>query len=242
MDSPKRTARLAGLLYVLASIPGAFAFLYVPGRLVVEGDATATADRIRASEPLLRAGIAAELVGITIFVFVALVLYRLFRPVSEGHALAMLVLYLVSVPISFIDILAEVAALHIANGGSGFLGAFDAPQRDALTYLGLDLHVLGIRVAQVFWGLWLFPFGVCVIRSRFIPRALGVLLMVAGVGHTAEALAQLTLPAHYADSVGRITSILTFGEPPMILWLLIFGARPQRPAGATPAPDVIATR
>ena len=80
------------------------------------------------------------------------------------------------------------------------------------------------------------------IRSRFIPRALGVLLMVAGVGHTAEALAQLTLPAHYADSVGRITSILTFGEPPMILWLLIFGARPRRSAAATPAPDVTAMR
>src|SRR6516164_2809726 len=92
MDSTRKTARLAGLLYLLSSILGAFALLYVPGKLVVKGDAAATAARLRASEGLLRAGITAELLSSVIFIFLALVLYRLFKPVSERHARAMMVL------------------------------------------------------------------------------------------------------------------------------------------------------
>jgi hypothetical protein len=104
MDSTRRTARLAGLLYLASSIPGVFALLYVPGKLVVRGDAAATADRLRASASLLRLGIGAELVSTSIFIFVALVLYWLFQPVSPRPALAMLVLILLSVPISFLSI------------------------------------------------------------------------------------------------------------------------------------------
>src|SRR5215831_11289380 len=103
MDETKKTARLAGLLYLLSSIPGAFALLYLPGKLVVKGDAAATADRIRGSETLFRAGIAAELLGMTLFIFVALVLYRLFKPVREKAALAMMVLILLSIPVSFLN-------------------------------------------------------------------------------------------------------------------------------------------
>jgi hypothetical protein len=226
VDSNKPTARLAGLLYLLSSIPGAFAFIYVPGRLVVEGDAAATADRIRGHAGLLRAGIGAELIGMTLFVFVALVLFRLFRPVSEGHAVTMLVLILLSIPITLVGIVHEVAALLLAGGGGGgaYLSALDGRQRDALAYLALQLHVQTIYVAMIFWGLWLFPFGVCVIRSRFIPRILGVLLMLAGAGNVADSITRLALP-EYAEAVGRVTRFMTPAELLIILWLLIFGAR-----------------
>jgi Domain of unknown function (DUF4386) len=230
MDSPKRTARLAGLLYLVSSIPGVFSLLYVPGKLSVPGgDAAAKADRIRASEGLLRAGIAAEVIGTVLFIFVALVLYRLFRPVAEGPALAMLVLILLSVPISLFNVLNEIAALEFAAGsGAGrFLSVFDPPQRDALAYLALHMHFEGIMVAQIFWGLWLFPFGICVMRSGFIPRFLGILLMIAGCGYVGKSLAELALP-QYADAVGRVTGILTVLELPIIFWLLIWGAKPQR--------------
>ena len=229
MDSVKKTARLAGLLYLLSSIPGAFAFIYVPGKLVVEGNPAATAERIRASDGLLRAGIAAELVGMTLFVFVALVLFRLFRPVAEGHAVAMLVLILLSIPITLVGTVHEVAALFLAGaGGRGaFLSALDPPQRDALAYLALELHVQTIFVAMLFWGLWLFPFAVCVIRSRFIPRILGYLLMIAGVGNVVDSLSRLALP-QYAEAIGRVTSFMTPWELTIILWLLIWGARPQK--------------
>src|SRR5262249_36343716 len=137
MDSTKKTARLAGLLYLAASIPGAFALLYIPSKLIVKGDAAATADRLRTSSSLLRWGIGAELLGTSIFIFVALVLYWLFKPVSERPALTMLVLILLSVPISFLVVVPEVAALNLAGGGGGadFLSPLDAHQRDALAYL-----------------------------------------------------------------------------------------------------------
>jgi len=229
MDSNKRTARLAGLLYLLASIPGAFALLYVPGKLVVPGAAAATADRLRASGNLLRMGIGAELVGFSIFIFVALVLYRLFKPVSERHALAMMVLFLISAPISFINVVNEIAALELA-GGAGratYLSTIDPHVRDALAYLFLNLHDAGNMVAQIFWGLWLFPFGICVIRSGFIPRFLGILLLVAGPGYIASSVGELVLP-QYAQAIGQVTSVLTLAELPIIFWLLIWGAKPQR--------------
>ena len=234
MDSTKRTARLAGLLYLVSSLPGAFALLYVPGKLVVTGDATATADRIRASAGLFRMGIGAELLSMTLFIFVALVLYRLFKPVSEGPALWMLVLILLSIPISFVNVLSEIAAVNLAGGAGGadFLSALDAHQRSALAYLSLRLHGQGFMVAQIFWGLWLFPFGICVIRSGFIPRVLGILLMIAGCGYLASSVADLVFP-QYADAVGRVTRILTLAELPIIFWLLIWGAKPQKPAYRT---------
>ena len=229
MDSNRRNARLAGILYLLSSIPGAFAFIYVPGKLVVEGDPAATAERIRTADGLLRAGIAAEMVGMTLFVFVALVLFRLFRPVSEGHAVAMLVLILLSIPITLVGVVHEVAALFFAGAGGrgGFLSAFSRPQRDALAYFALELHVQTIFVAMIFWGLWLFPFGVCVIRSRFIPRILGILLIIAGVGNVADSLSRLALP-QYAEAIGGVTRFMTPLELTIILWLSIWGARPQK--------------
>ena len=232
MEERKKTARLAGLLYLVSSIPGAFALLYVPGRVFVKGDAAATAERIRGSENLLRVGIAAELVGMTLFVFVALVLYRLFKPVAPNAALSMMVLILLSIPITFFNVLNEFAALDFAGGGTaaGVLSVVDPRQRDALAYLSLHLHGLGlIVVAQIFWGLWLFPFGTCVMRSGFIPRFLGVLLMIAACGYLGSSLAEVLL-AQNAHAIGRITSVLTLAELPIIFWLLIWGAKPHRTA------------
>ncbi|HEX7251702.1 MAG TPA: DUF4386 domain-containing protein [Thermoanaerobaculia bacterium] len=229
MDATKKLARRAGLLYFLFSLFGPFALLYVPGKIFVKGDAAATADRIRSSETLLRIGIGTELVGFAGFIFVALALYRLFKPVSEGHALATMVLGIVSAPISFVCILGEIAALDFAGSGGGgqFLAAFNGPQRDALAYMSLRLHGQGFLVAGIFWGLWLFPFGICVIRSGFIPRILGILLIIAGSGYVASTFVYLVLP-QYANAVGRITEITNIGELPIIFWLLIWGARPQR--------------
>ena len=228
MNSQKRTARFAGLLYLLASLPGAFALLYVPGKLIVSGNATATADRIRGSGTLFRMGIGAELLSMTIFIFVALVLYRLFRPVSAGPALAMMVLILLSFPISFLNVLSEIAALNLAGGAGGadFLSALDANQRDALAYLCLRLHGTGFMVAQIFWGLWLFPFGICVMTSGFIPRFLGILLMIAACGYLSSSIANLVFP-QFAQAVGQVTGLLTLCELPIIFWLLIWGAKPQ---------------
>jgi len=225
MNSTKKQARVAGLLYLLASIIGFFCLAYVPGKLIVSGDATGTANQIRASETLLRFGIASELIAFTIFIFVVLALYRLFRPVSEKYAVAMATLLLISIPISLLNVLNEIAALVLVSGG-GFLSAFEKGQVDALAYLFLRLHGQGFIVAQIFWGLWLFPFGILVIRSGFIPRFLGVLLFVAGSGYLASSFTSLLLPS-YRHLVDQFAMVLTAGELPIIFWLLIWGARDQ---------------
>jgi hypothetical protein len=223
MNSTKKQARVAGLLYLLASIIGFFCLAYVPGKLIVSGDATATANRIRASETLLRLGIASELIAFTIFIFVVLALYRLFKAVSEKHAVAMATLLLISIPVSLLNLLNEIAALVLVSGAS-FLSAFEKGQLDALAYMFLRLHGQGFIVAQIFWGLWLFPFGILVIRSGFIPRFLGYLLFIAASGYLASSFTSLLLPS-YRHLVDQFAMLLEAGELPIIFWLLIWGAK-----------------
>lgn len=233
MNSTKKQARFAGLLYLLASIIGCFGLIYVPGKLIVRGDATATANHIRASETLFRLGIATELFGFTMFIFVVLALYRLFKGVNEKHALAMAILLLVSIPISLLNVLNDIAALILVSGAD-FLSVVEKGQLDALAYLFVRLHGQGFVVAQLFWGLWLFPFGILVIRSGFIPRVLGFLLFIAGFGNVASSFTSLLLPS-YAPIIDRFTSVLTAAELPIIFWLLIWGAKNQ--LGDQPHPD-----
>jgi len=231
MNSTKKQARVAGLLYLLGSIPAPIGLVYVPSKLFVSGDATATADSIRASESLLRLGIASELFPQVIFIFLVLALYRLFKAVNETLARQMVILgALVSVPIVFLNVLNEIAALVLVSGAD-FLSVFDKLQLDALAYLFLRLHGQGLVVASIFWGLWLFPFGMLVMRSGFIPRILGVLLMIAGFGYLTSSFTSLLLP-QYAKFVGQFAMVLYFGELPIIFWLLIWGAKVQ-PSGAT---------
>lgn len=226
MNETKKQARIAGLLYLLASIPAPFALIYVPSKLIVLGDATATADHIRASETLLRLGIGCDLTGSIIFIFVVLALYRLFKPVSEGYAVAMATLLLISMPISFVSVTNELGALIVVNGGN-ILAGFDQHQLDSFVYLLFRLRNQGIIIAQIFWGLWLFPFGVLVIRSGFIPRFIGYLLFIAGCGYVADSFTAILLPAD-RDVVGQVAGIFEFAELSIILWLLIWGAKEQR--------------
>jgi Domain of unknown function (DUF4386) len=225
MNSTKKQARVAGLLYLLASIPAPFALIYVPSTLIVPGDATATANHIRVSETLLRLGIATELIASIMFIFVVLALYRLFKGVNEKQALAMAILILFSIPISLLNVLNEIAALVLVSGAN-FLSVFEKGQLDALAYLLLRLHSQGFVVAAIFWGLWLFPFGILIIRSGFIPRFLGFLLFIAGFAYLADSFTSLLLPS-YRPLVSQFAGILEIAELPIIFWLLIWGAKDQ---------------
>jgi len=159
------------------------------------------------------------------FIFVVLALYRLLKGVNEKHALAMVTLFLVSVPISCLNVLNNIAALVLVSGAD-FLSAFEKGQLDALAYLFLSLHGQVIFVAAIFWGLWLFPFGMLVIRSGFIPRVLGVLLFIAGSGYLVSSFTSLLLP-QYARLVSQFAMVLEAGELPIMLWLLIWGTKAQ---------------
>ena len=233
MDAVKRQARQAGLLYVLIAATAWIGLLYVPNVLYVISDAGATADRIRASEWLLRAGIASELFHQIVQVFLVLALYRLFKGVNEALAQQLVILgALVPVPIVLVNVLNEIAALTLVDGAD-FLTGVPRPQLDALAYLFLRLHSRGIAIAAIFWGLWLLPFGLLAIRSGFIPRALGILLLVAGCAYVVESTTTLVLP-QYAHVVSSVAGVLEFAEVPIILWLAIWGAK-VRSAGAAGA-------
>lgn len=225
MSFTKNPGRLAGLLYVIASIPGFFALAYVPGKLLVYGNATATANNIAAHALLFRLGIAADLIGQAMFIFVALALYDLLKGVNQRHALLMVTLILVAIPIAFLNEVNSIAALALVQGAD-FLSVFDKPQRDALARLFLNLRGGGFDVAGIFWGLWLFPLGMLVYRSGFIPRFLGVLLMVGTFAYLANSFTSLVMP-QYEAGVSRWMDPLQAVEVVFMLWLLIVGAKPK---------------
>lgn len=233
MSSRKRKARVAGLVYLPMVILGPFVLLYIPNKLFVTDNAAATVRNIVEHETLFRTGMAGEWVLNAAFLLVPLALYRLLREVNEGQAAVMVMLYAISVPISFASTASWATALMVIRGAN-FLPAFDQPHRDALAYVLLRMHHWGILGAQVFWGLWLLPFGWLVYNSRFLPRILGWWLMAACFAYVADSFTGILRPT-YVDIVSRITSPLQFGELAIVFWLLIAGARePQgEQAGGT---------
>jgi len=220
MNSLKTTARTAGVLYLLLAVTGGFSMLYVPS-LIVPGDAAATASNIMASESLVRTGIVSGLICQVVFVFLVLALYKLFKGVNETYASVMVALVVAAVPVAFLNMLNQLAALHVLSNVS-YLRVFETDQLYALAMLFIDLHSQGLLIVEIFWGLWLLPLGLLVIKSRFMPRLLGVLLIVAFFGYLIDFMVRLVFPVH-AAMVSPIAGASKFGELAMIFWLLIKG-------------------
>jgi Domain of unknown function (DUF4386) len=164
MNSIKRNARIAGLLYLFVVLNGIFSLGYVPSKLIVRDDAAATFQNILSNEFLFRAGIVSGLVCYTFFLFLPLALYKLLKSVNETAAKMMVILAVVSVPISFINLQNKFAVLSLVSGAN-HLKVFDTAQLQAQVLFHLDLYSYGILIVQIFWGLWLFPFGYLVVRK-----------------------------------------------------------------------------
>ena len=224
MPSTKNPGRVAGLLYILTSIPGVFAMMYVPSKLIVHANAAATAGNIAAHETLFRLGIAGQLISQTGFIFVALALYLLFKGVNRQHASLMVTLIVVSIPIAFLNELNSIAVLLLVRGAD-FLSIFGQPQRESLAMLFLNLHFEGLVIDEIFWGLWLLPLALLVYRSRFLPRFLGVWLALAGFAWVLLSLAGILSPQYY-DNVFTYTQPAVLGELVFMFWLVIKGAKP----------------
>jgi hypothetical protein len=212
------------LLYILTSIPGVFAMMYVPSKLIVHANAAATASNIAASETLFRLGIAAQLVGQAGFIFIALALYELLKGVNRLYASLMVTLVVVQIPIAFLNELNSIAALLLVRGAD-FLSIFEKPQREALAMLFLNLQFQGLVIDEIFWGLWLLPLALLVYRSRFLPRFLGVWLALSGFAWVILSLTGILSPQYY-DNVFTYTQPAVFGEVAFMLWLVIKGSRP----------------
>ena len=232
MTSLSKNARIAGLLYIVASVVGFIRLAYIPKTLFVQGNGAATVANIAAHESLFRLGLVSELLGGVLWLFVPLALYRLLKGVDKGLAVVMVILgSLMPVPIFFVNMVTDAAALLFARGAD-FLSIFDKPQREAFARLFLNLHHQLDLANMIFWGLWLLPFGLLVYRSRFLPRLLGIWLMVACFAWLALSFTGLLVPA-YEGTVYTITQPVVFGEVATMLWLVIMGAREQRLAQAS---------
>lgn len=225
MTTPtQKTARTAGLLYLLLAITGGFGIMYIPTVIMVPTDAAATANNIITHEWLYRLSIAANIISQVTFVFLALALYRLFENVNKNQARIMVGLVIASVPITFVNMLNEIMPLVFLNN-SEHMKAFDQNQLQGFVMAFLDLSNHGTAVVEVFWGLWLFPFGLLIIRSGFIPRIFGILLIIACFGYLTDTITHLLFPAYNYITAPITAATGTIGEFAIILWLLIKGAK-----------------
>ena len=223
VNSVQRTARFAGFLYLILAVCGGFAEFAVRQGMIVPGDAAATVGNIMASESVFRLGVVSELVGQAVFILLVLTLYRLLKPVNQNQAVLMVMLVIVAVTITCINMLNQFAALLLLSGAD-YLAVFSAAQVQALVMYFLNMHEAGYLIAQVFFGLWLLPLGYLIYKSGFMPKIVGVLLMVACFGYLIDVFTFFLIP-----SFEVVVSEYTFvGELVLLLWLLIKGVNVEQ--------------
>jgi hypothetical protein len=199
--------------------------VYIPGKLFVHGNAAATANNIAAHERLFRFGIVADLACGVILIFLAMAFYRLFKGVDQNLAVLVVILGgVMPALLDFVGVVSDSAALMVVRGAD-FLSVFDKPQRDALALLFLRLRDHQNTAAEILWGVWLLPLAVLVYRSRFLPRFLGVWLVINGFAYVIQSLTGELLP-QYQGTVFNFSTPAMFGELAIMLWLVIKGARP----------------
>jgi hypothetical protein len=224
VTSPKRLARIAGLLYLVVGIFGGFAVGYVSPMLYIPGDAAAAAGNVLSNAGLVRIGVIADLLQATVFVFLGMTLYLLLRHVNRNVATAMVILVAIATTIMCLDKVFQFAALRVASDGA-YAAAFGIAGSNALVLLLLDIHNYGFLIAQIFFGLWLAPLGYLAYKSGMFPRALGVVLIVAAVSYLVDVLAAFASP----DLAKQIHPFLiiapTIGEIGMVVYLLVWGVR-----------------
>ena len=226
MSSTHNPGRVAGFLYLLLVVAAPLRLIYIPSKLFVHGNATATANNIAAHELLFRLGIVGDLFCGTILVFLVLALYRLLKGVDQNYAVLMVILGgVMPAAIDFFNVLNDAAALMLVRGAD-FLAVIEKPQRDALAMLFLRLHGQEVVAAEILWGLWLFPLSILVYRSRFLPRFLGVWLTINGIAYLVISFTGILLP-QYEGMVSNIAFPAQLGEVAFMLWLVIKCAQPQ---------------
>ena len=237
--SPKRLARIAGLLYLAVGILGAFAFAAVYSAMYVAGDAAATAGNLVANAGLVKIGVAADLIQVVVWVFLALTLYVLLRHVSGYAARAMVVLVAIGASISFLNILFEFQGMRIATDPT-YTATVGTAGSTALAMVMLDLQHYGYAIAGIFFGLWLVPLGYLTFKSGMFPKVLGIVLVVGGIGYLFDTLAAFVAP-ELTPIIHPIAALLGIvAEVSLLAYLLVKGARDPRqsdePSAVTPTP------
>ena len=225
MRSTRNPGRVVGLWYLSLVLVGPITLLYIPNKLFVHGDAAATTANIAAHQGLFKVGMLADLLGSVLLIFLVLAFYRLFRDVDKELAVWLVITGgIMPATLMLVNFVNSAGALTVAQN-PGFLSAFDKPQHDALAMLFVHLHEQQITAAEILWGVWLFPMGLLTYKSGFLPRLIGVWLLINGAAYVLLSLSRLMIP----ESAGRLfmyAQPALFGELAVVLWLLIRGANP----------------
>ena len=235
MSLTRNPGRIAGLWYLLLTLLGPVRLIYIPGKLFVRGDESATAANIAAHVRLFQIGVLADLAGAVVLIFLTMAFYGLFKDV-DSHSAALVVIFggVMPATLYFVNAVTDLSVLGILRG-TNFLSAFDARQRDALIALLLQMHDHQNTAAEVLWGMWLLPLALLVYKSRFLPRFLGVWLALNGCGYLALSVTGVLHP----ESVNTLFTYLQpalVGEVAFMLWLVIKGAKPKAMPAAAPSP------
>ena len=226
MSSPKRLARIAGVLYLLVGIFGGFAEGYLEPKMYAAGDAAATAANVIANSGLVRLGVVADLLDGTFFIILALVLYTLLQHVHKNMARAMLVFVGLASAITCLSALFEFEGLRVATGAVD-MASLGTVGSNAVVLLLLDAQHYGLLIAQIFFGLWLGPLGYLAYKSGWFPKTLGIVLIAACVSYLLDFLAAFLLPDVGKAIHGYAAILPTIAEPWMVFYLLLVGIKTQ---------------
>jgi len=219
----KKTARLAGLLYLIWVIIGIYGLIFVPLQTIVAGNAAATAQKILSNEFIFRTGIIVDIVTNTIWVFLVLILYRLFKDVNKRQAKLMVALVIVQIPAVFFVESLNITSLILFK--AEILQTFQLSQRQDLAMLFLKINDYGTLILEMFWGLWLLPFGYLVYKSGFIPRLLGILLLLNGIAYIIASFVSILFPDYQTIITQIAMPFWILGEISITLWFLIKGTK-----------------
>src|SRR5947199_2990893 len=218
----KRTARIGGMLYLIIIVTGLFGEAFIRDKLIVSADATATANNIMASQLLWRIGIAADLIMHVCDVPLMLIFYVLLRPVNRNLALLAVLFNLVQTAVLVANKLNLLAALFLL-GSADYLKAFDPHQLHALSYLSVKLHDYGFGVGLIFFGCECVVVGYLIFQSGYLPKAIGILMQIAGLCYVTNSFAMLVAPK-FANMIFPAIMVPSFiGELSLCLWLLVKG-------------------
>ena len=226
--SRNKKARIAGILYLSLIICGFTYLVYVPLQLIDLQDAAKTVDNIKNSELLFRVGIVTAICSFLIFIMLPLALYDLLQSVNKVCAKFMVLFALISVPISFVNILHKFSVLTLIDK-SGYVEKLGQTELQTQVMLHLEYYNNGIELSQIFWGLWLLPFGYLVYTSGFLPKILGIFLMAGCCGYLITFFGGFLYSGFQETFIANIVGFpAPIGEIGICLWLLIMGTNKPR--------------
>jgi hypothetical protein len=227
--SVKNLGRLAGLLSLLTAITGGWGYFYLRTSVMAPGDATATVANIMASEFLFRLAIVCTLVSQVLMVFFGLTLFQLFKEIHRVWATILFVSILMSAGIALVNQLNNFGVLHVLSGAD-YLKAFTADQLKAIAFFFMRMAGFGQGLLEIFWTPYYLAFGVLVIKSKYLPKVIGILLILMSITFAVNIYTKFLVPTFHPLMFTRMAiGLSALGNIPMMLWLLIMGARVEKP-------------